>query len=199
MRPTRKSTTQRPDAKLRRKSHASCPNIRSRLTFCDLPPGQQPIDSPEDAALSECLRKLRRGLRRRTEHFKQPAYQKPGNNAAGYLLKEAYRQTLKLLRQGKFDALRNAVPPTFRPKGKLAEIPFAWFLSLYFGRDGDIPKATRNRIRLHAIALSYAHQHNVPSKFVVGYILQVGGQKALAKEYVAAGKTRTRRAPKPTR
>jgi hypothetical protein len=52
-------------------------------------------------------------------------------------------------------------------------------LRTYLAKSGKYPKTTRNKIRLISAELEYADKHNVPPKYLIGFLHQVGGSKRI--------------------
>lgn len=112
------------------------------------------------------LPRIVRGYEARLSDPSNDAYGTPATKAAGYVRIKVYRLVRRLRRQGgdAFDLGRD---------------PFAMALEYLFRSRGPITRADRNQIRLISMELNFADQQNVPSKYLVGFIHQVGGRKRI--------------------
>lgn len=61
----------------------------------------------------------------------------------------------------------------------IGENPFFWGFSLVFGHDDDFPRADRSKF---AEQLLYASKHQVPARFLVGFLYQIGGHPRVLKQ-----------------
>lgn len=107
----------------------------------------------------------------------------PYDAAPGYLKRAVYEfvmdpavsadghERLKAIVQSE----RNAVS---RP-GYIGENPFFWGFSLVFGHDDKFPRADRSKF---AEQLLYASKHQVPARFLVGFLYQIGGHPRVLKQ-----------------
>lgn len=58
---------------------------------------------------------------------------------------------------------------------------FSWVATVFFGLLGEITKTRRNQIRHIAHKLQYAYDADVPSRFVGGFLYQIGGSLAVQR------------------
>jgi hypothetical protein len=147
------------------------------------------IDCIDNLALRSELKIILRGLERRKSKPSHTRYKTPRSSAEGYLRRKAYALSLQAVEPSMFISLKAATPPEISPKDRLAERPFAWILSLVFGLIGPINKAVRNRIRLIAFELEFAHEHGVAPQNLIGFVYEHGGQKAIQKTFAQRRRT----------
>jgi hypothetical protein len=124
-------------------------------------------------------------------HDRQPA-KKPNDMPQAVLMKHCYGQLQKLANNaGRLTRLQSRVPSEHAPRGRLAELPSVWVLTLVHSYMGEITKSTRNTIRLHGYALDHALRAEVPVDFLIGFIHQEGGLRAIEQRYVGTRRTRS--------
>lgn len=117
--------------------------------------------------------------------------ERPYDSLNGYLKREVYLMVKLYLLKGNEDQLRNAVIKnleennvTFKSSQASQANPFYWGLMSVLARPNK--KNKKNPVRrqdLHKFSneLLYAHRHDVPSKFLVGFIYQIGNSDHLSK------------------
>ena len=121
------------------------------------------------------IRRIARGYERRVAAGQSEAFKTPATSAAGHLREATYRLGRKL-KNGEL-----ASPSG----GSFAASPFSFILTAVLAQVGEITKPIRNRIRLMARELDYADERNVPPKYLIGFIHQVGGSKWIQKQHAA--------------
>lgn len=122
-----------------------------------------------------CLRRLRRvqGAGSERERLK-------------LFMEFCYRLSQRCVDERRLKKIKTLTSEKSRPRGKLARLPSAWVLSLMFQLQGEITRSVRNKIRLYAFALNHAIKHQVPTRFLVGFIYQEGGIREIERHYVSA-------------
>ena len=104
---------------------------------------------------------------RRTAEPRKERYSSPGTNAAGDLRVRVYKLGRRIGVRSQF--------------GGLGINTFQVVLLRVFAELGMTTKNDRNRARLIAKELRYADESDVPSKYLIGFIHQVGGRKRIER------------------
>jgi hypothetical protein len=104
-------------------------------------------------------------------------------SADGFLRRQVFQLTVELLAEKEFGILRSLIPTSIAPRGRLADIPFAWTLTLVLALGEPISRSVRNKIRLISYELDYAHRNDQTEQSLIGFVFQVGGQKAIERLY----------------
>lgn len=149
---------------------------------------QSRLDLIADKKLRQKCEKLVATLNKRKRLEKRKAPSRPDLSAKNVLLKSVYRQTRKYIELGAMAVVDAAVMAVAQCK-KVPADSFESFLLLVEACRANCDKADRNRIRLHARALSYANQKSVPPEYVIGFIHQEGGLKRIARVSLRKDKT----------
>lgn len=152
--------------------------------------------------LKTIVERIARAMARRERLAARGIYQTPVASAKGYSERQIYRQTRSLLRRRMLDAAKAAWEAEWRgaPPGSI-DNPFAALIYAVMVARGQTEKKYMNRARILARALLYAHRQNVPVRYLIGFIHQIGGLKGMERMRPCQSGTVQRRAfptrPKP--
>lgn len=116
-------------------------------------------------------------------------YLPPWNTANGYLQREVYRLVRHFDRSGHGGTIRNLVRDLGKEPQNLAfeQNIFHWGLLALEGPQGSMLNPQKRR--LFANQMLYAHRHDVPELYLIGFIYQLGSQPLNIHERVASGRT----------
>lgn len=108
----------------------------------------------------------------------------PRERGSKYIRVKVYRKTNAHRARGEMQSLKRELTALgFAPKGRLAENDYAWWTTAIYAKAGLMGKSVTNRVRTIARDLSYADQKRVPTKYLIGWIHQVGGSKGIERLY----------------
>lgn len=127
------------------------------------------------SALGRACLRVQRQYRVKLQEASEDTSKSPATSALGYLKTQAYRLGRKLKEQSGFPSL--------------GQNPFQMVILTILAEGPGLTKAQRNAARLIGHELQYADEHNVPTKYLVGFIHQVGGRKRI-EQLRAAGRER---------
>lgn len=134
--------------------------------------------SPMDA-----LAAYAREYQHRTDNPKDSRYRAPQEKANGYADRMIDRTGRQLMRRPAElqSFIVDASSKGCSPGPELQAIAFAWVGTVFFSLLGEITKTRRNQIRHIAHKLQYAYDADVPSRFVGGFLYQIGGSQAVQR------------------
>lgn len=134
--------------------------------------------SPMDA-----LANYTREYQHRIDNPKDPRFRAPQERANGYADRMINRLGRQLMRRPvELESfITNANGRGWSPGPELQAIAFAWVATAFFGLLGEITKTRRNQIRHIAHKLQYAYDAGVPSRFVGGFLYQIGGSQEVQR------------------
>lgn len=118
--------------------------------------------------LQSNIERIARCYKARVDNPTREAFNTPATNASGDLRARVYRLVRRVRR---------------RDTHVLGFDPFFSVLLLVFSELGLTAKKDRNRARLMAKELRYADERNVPRKYLIGFIHQVGGRKGIERRH----------------
>lgn len=133
----------------------------------------------------EWFRRDRKEKLRRERGEKLPPKERvpPYDTATGYLKRAVYEFVLDpAVAAGGYERLKTIVESERNAASRpvyVGENPFFWGFSLVFGHDDDFPRADRSKF---AEQLLYASKHEVPARFLVGFLYQIGGHPRVLKQ-----------------
>ena len=110
-----------------------------------------------------------------------PPYDQPNSK----LKRSVYRLVRYCLEHDLLGLLKKSVEFQLEGKSRVkpslhnAANPFYWGLTAVCGADNKLPRSSKSRF---AQELQYAHMHNVPPEFLVGFIYQIGSSKDLQRK-----------------
>lgn len=134
-------------------------------------------------SLMDALADYTREYQHRIDNPKDPRFRAPKERANGYADRMINRLGRQLMRRPvELESfITNANGRGWSPGPELQAIAFAWVATAFFGLLGEITKTRRNQIRHIAHKLQYAYDAGVPSRFVGGFLYQIGGSQEVQR------------------
>jgi hypothetical protein len=133
---------------------------------------------PKTGSRNNVENRIKRIQQRWSEEFrdrtdsKKPHYDRPD----GKLKRYVYRLVRDCLKGGWLEVLEESAKrqlggSRLKPSERNDANPFYWGLTAVCGDKNKLPRTTKSRF---AQELLYAHMHDVPPEFLVGFIYQIG-------------------------
>jgi hypothetical protein len=109
----------------------------------------------------------------------------PYYTANGTLKRQVYQLVRRCIEADLVHVLKESVEFQFgnrsqvKPSPANAENPFYWGFMAVCGTDKKLARSNKSRFSQE---LMYAHMHNVPPEFLIGFIYQIGSSKDLQRK-----------------
>ncbi|WCP13545.1 hypothetical protein sphantq_01974 [Sphingobium sp. AntQ-1] len=134
-------------------------------------------------SLMDALADYTREYQHRIDNPKDPRFRAPQEKANGYADRMINRVGRRAIRRPVElqSFITDASGRGWSPGPELQAMAFAWLATAFFGMLGEITKTRRNQIRHIAHKLQYSYDAGVPSRFVGGFLHQIGGSQEVQR------------------